>query len=834
MSDAIPQAALEAVRTAEAWRPKEVAVPKFADNQTVYIKRDGKLSAVSGADANTLFSGSAAATTELATQDEFAKQQVAKSFDGTGRGLAAAAIGAGSIGGILPTVVRNLDPATANAWNQYREERPGAYTAGEVGGLLATALIPGGQAEAGAGLAARLGLGGARALAAPVRGVSALGTATEGLAARVLGEGALARVASTAAGQAVEGGLYGLGNAVTDAALKGDELTTEKVLAGIGHGAIIGAGAGAALKTVGEVGGGLLSRAGKASREVDTAVNSGLTKETAESLALATPKADTTLGAITNSIERDATFRAIGIRGENAILMQKNQELANRVLTTAHEELPAFAGKKRFDGLMSKTDMAEAAPKLSEAKGERVGANYDWLDKKVAESPLKVGNEIIHKDGIDVQKVFNKLSELETAALPSVGGVERAGMIAAVRQDLERVVALRGEPTFKMMHELRGQVDDTIKKHNFPTTVRDEIRKDIRWAIEDEMLSQAETLAKTHGDADFVARFKADKEGYRAAKIIEESVTEQLKRQQSNRFGGLSEQLGLLGGLATAGLSGGLVGFAIQRLAKDRGAQFVADIARRAGGDRRLSAVTHLVDDRAVKAVDAFAGEKTAKAALRAEPVVSRKDLTAQYTRMADAVRRTVKNPAGIANAVADIRQANPAIADSLAAKAQTATAFLDSKLPQERSRSPLQPKVAPNKPSPADMSKFVRYAKAVDDPLSVFEDASKGKVSREGVEALKAVYPALYSELQGRYGAAIANRSKELSYAQKVQMAVLFDLPADASFIKVNIQAVQKALTPAPAPQQPGPQTGTYKSSVASSRSRELGAFSERMKGEE
>ena len=836
MSEPLPQAALDAVRTQELLNPDKQAAPKFADNQTVYVKRGGKLSAISGADANTLFSGSGAVGTELASQDEFADQQVKKSFEGTGRGLAAAAIGASAIGGIIPSIVRNFDPATANAWNQHREERPGAYMAGEVGGLLATALIPGGQAEAGAGLAARLGLGGARALAAPVRGASALGGFAEGLAARGLAGAGMAetglatRVLAATAGQAVEGGLYGLGNAVTDAALKGDDLTSEKLLAGIGHGALIGGVAGGGLKAAG----GLFSRAGAASSEVEQAVSRGLSEETSQALARATPKADSTLGSVISQVESSATKRALGVVRQDLELLAKNKELETRLLTVAHEELPAFSNKSIL-GYMSKSEIAEAAPKLVESYGQRIGAHVKELDALVEKSAVKVGDDVV-KTGVDMNKVYDRIaSEVEAPALAQLGGERAASIAANLREDLSRVMSLEpGGATFKRLHSLRGEVDDMIRKHHGKGTIADELGKDVRRIMEDELIKQADVLTKTMGDADFVARYTADKLGYRAAKIIEKGAEKNLVQQQGTRFGGLSEQLGLLGGLASAGLSGGLVGFAVQRLVKDRGAQAIASIAHAAGSNKRLSAVTGLVEERAGHAVERFATEAPAKSALRSVAVKTREALSTEYNRTSDAVRRVAKDPAAIANAVADIRDTNPAVAESLTRKATTATAFLESKLPQERSRSPLQPQVKPSKPSPAEMSKFVRYAKAVDDPLSVFEDASKGAVSREGVEALKAVYPALYRELQGRYGAAVANRKQELSYPQKVQMAVLFGIPADASFMAVNIKTVQKALTPAPAPPPQGPPPSQYKSAVASVRSRELGSFSDSTRGEE
>jgi hypothetical protein len=81
----------------------------------------------------------------------------------------------------------------------------------------------------------------------------------------------------------------------------------------------------------------------------------------------------------------------------------------------------------------------------------------------------------------------------------------------------------------------------------------------------------------------------------------------------------------------------------------------------------------------------------------------------------------------------------------SLMVSRDLAKNFLESKLPPKRvdDLGLDQPPTAPQ------LAKWSRYYSAVNDPLGVFKDMEKGYVSPEGLEALKTVYPALYSAMQ-------------------------------------------------------------------------------------
>lgn len=147
-------------------------------------------------------------------REQFEDRPVAAGVAGAARGatLGLSDVFLTEIGAVRPETLRGLE-----------DYNPEASVGGEVLGVGATVLASGGSA-APAAVAERAG--------------TRLGVA----AAERLGGGAITRGAAKGA---FEGGLAGLGRAVTDAAQERDPLTAEKALASTATGALFGLGAGA-------------------------------------------------------------------------------------------------------------------------------------------------------------------------------------------------------------------------------------------------------------------------------------------------------------------------------------------------------------------------------------------------------------------------------------------------------------------------------------------------------------------------------------------------------------------------------------------------------------
>lgn len=153
---------------------------------------------------------------------------------------------------------------TRRALQGLREANPVTSTVSEVAGAIAPVALSGGAgaaAEAGAlARAGQAGAGAVRTLGAGHRAIAGLGGLVERGAAR--GLAALGADGATAAGRvgaaaaklgargAAEGSLYGGAMAANDAVLNGDEITAEKIVAGMSHGALFGGAIGAGLGAV--------------------------------------------------------------------------------------------------------------------------------------------------------------------------------------------------------------------------------------------------------------------------------------------------------------------------------------------------------------------------------------------------------------------------------------------------------------------------------------------------------------------------------------------------------------------------------------------------------
>lgn len=244
----------------------------FAKGQTVTVEgADGQLVPMSGAQAAAYLKSSESYGRGAASAGDYVAQQERKESDSAGRIIGAGAAGAArslSLGMSDAAIAGLGGEAARKELQKAQKYSPVASTVGEVGGMLAPALFTGGAS----GSVSALGKAGRAATALP-RAVTA-GAETGGrLAERgVIGLGAaeggnVAGAARVLATNAIEGGAQGIGQAISDASIKGEPIEVEKILAHGGKAALLGAGLGGALHgTVGLAKSGL-SKAGGAIKE---------------------------------------------------------------------------------------------------------------------------------------------------------------------------------------------------------------------------------------------------------------------------------------------------------------------------------------------------------------------------------------------------------------------------------------------------------------------------------------------------------------------------------------------------------------------------------------
>lgn len=144
----------------------------------------------------------------------------------------------------------------------------------------------------------------------------------------------------------------------------------------------------------------------------------------------------------------------------------------------------------------------------------------------------------------------------------------------------------------------------------------------------------------------------------------------------------------------------------------------------------------------------------------------------------AAAVRRTYRLQHGIGTVA-------PMLAAAYAAKTNAAVQFLAEKMPRHEAPASIFERVDETKPPEVDdeqIDTFMRYARAITNPLAVVEDLEAGDLSQESVEALRTVYPGLYQQLQVEILDQVASADEPPPYSVRLSLGILFDLPTDPS----------------------------------------------------
>jgi hypothetical protein len=256
----------KAVRVAHTEAPKAFLEGGYgfqAGTRVPMRAANGQVGLVPAEKAQEAFASGAA----IATPEDLHKAQIHADYDnfagylksGAAEAANQALLGAGDALAVHAARTFGSDHAAdqvKQTLSDLREENPVASGIGGVVGAVAPLVASGGESAI------------AKILSAPTRALGAAGDVAEGLAGRLLpeaGEGLVSRVAHEAIVQGARGGAEGaiinVGNELTEESLGDPELNGEKLLAALGHGALLGGAAGGLLAGTGELGREVLGRA---------------------------------------------------------------------------------------------------------------------------------------------------------------------------------------------------------------------------------------------------------------------------------------------------------------------------------------------------------------------------------------------------------------------------------------------------------------------------------------------------------------------------------------------------------------------------------------------
>ena len=591
-----------------------------------------------------------------------------------------------------------------------------------------------------------------------------------------------------ALGAAYEGGVMGVGQAMSEAALGNHDLTAERLFAHASKGALLGGAIGTGLHVGGAAVGRGLARAGEGAVALAER-GSAFAERAGAGLESATARAGEGLVAGVEHLGAGAAglVRREGERG--AVLLERGGAELARGVEAGGERLAEVASHARV------TEAAEAAARklegltsegvLSRAKGLADEEAFRALGGGNAERAREVG-ALLREEGIvtatssrtsQAAKVEAKLAsvgeELEGLQRQAAKGGEVGEQIASaqakqalLRDALAASEAGAAKVAPRSVGELAGMGALAVAHPGAALALgAGKLAKEYQANVASAALGHVSKLENITAITSAIdAKIASAAEGMRG-------VVDPAKRSAAIR-GAAGE---LAGGIRTGS----------------------TDAARavREGSQATGSAIDALTVGARTRVAEPVARTSSAVAARIADGLVQGADVTAERVR-------------GFVGG--SLRQVAPRVADATTAVATRAVMHLQAIAP--RAPSPVNA-LQPEKRSitPQQAASFAKSVDAVKDPTILVRQVVSGQVSRETVEAVRAVYPSLFAVMQGRLLDEVAKLPRELPYPTRVSLSVLFDVALDASMKPAVIAGLQSQYsapstggTPPPRPLNP------------------------------
>lgn len=634
------------------------------------------------------------------------------------------------------------------------ERSPRAAVAGEVTGSIAPALVPGG----GVATAARAG-----------RGTSALGRALSatpsGLAIRA-GEAIASRgggrLASKAAGYATEGALFTGVPAAAELARSDDPVTLERIASEVALPALAGAGLGAG---VGVATKGLEGIVGQSKRSLDAS-------------------------------KRGAAAAEIPLEGREAI---KASRMVKAAREAGEEISPVVDDALRYyDRRRHAFSLADDAQKKVLVKNRNaMRSKFDdplELSRSPGglKAPVRRDREILRSlEDEGVEKIVSRTNKADREVIDDLANRinrKRTGDLSlnSIEKDLYR--SLYGPAALPKRR--KGKIS-LPRAREFVSRVREGDMESVRRRAFSELQGAREV-----GDA------------------LEQQVVDLTKTPGfAAKAAGRAAGLGIARRAAQAALGGHLGAYAFGPIG-----YLVGAVGGALGNE--IGKIVSRFDDKTKKIVDALVSG-TEAAAKKAPYASSRSILSGIRLAAGDIPERrrapreaplvrdfkdrahevlshvgpdgqvTPQSRDKIADRLDGIRAVDPVLADRMETMAVTKLEFLADKVPRNPFASLA---VGPDMwiPSDADMRRFSRYLRAVDDLLGIEERAAEGRASPEDYEVFRVVYPEEREDFLQRISEKLIDMEEPLPYDKRIALSLLTGTPMDPSMEPNVLQVLQ------------------------------------------
>lgn len=141
----------------------------------------------------------------------------------------------------------------------------------------------------------------------------------------------------------------------------------------------------------------------------------------------------------------------------------------------------------------------------------------------------------------------------------------------------------------------------------------------------------------------------------------------------------------------------------------------------------------------------------------------------------------------------------DPALQSALQTKGMQAANFLISKMPKRPDINNVFGANPTYKPSDQELSKWNRYVRAVDNPMTILDDINAGILTPESVEAVRTIYPEIYAKITSNLTDKMSQVKKPLSFQSKLQISTLMGIPVSSAMNQKSVLQMQQNINAQP-----------------------------------
>lgn len=633
--------------------------------------------------------------------------------------------------------------------NKYEEYNPTASTVGEVAGTIGGAFLgPGSLVAKGAQLASR---------------------------------GAGKALARTAVAGALEGAAYGGAQSISDISRGKTENMAENIVSNVGLGALTGG-----VFNVGAAGVGKGLGVGK--KLIKEGFGNGGLKKASD----------------------DAALQFLGATGADVAKLRPDQ--GANMSQMVRDALTDGGKKTKLSSL--NTSLDDVVRKVEEFKttaGKTIG-EFDDKISNLIETEAKKNTDpfwTYEKQGLPPLDDVVGFLQTKSSELKSQIGFEKEGVkLDSLIESIQKRV---GEGyNFKDLVDLRRNVDKLLPSRAFQNTASTpelnayyDVLRDYRSVLQKKALEAADKVQSNFGPKFKEAMGGLDLEAYKLAN--KEFSTASTILKLSNK--GLAKDAArsplsaidyMLGGfsvmnpaaLAALGLKKGYEKFqrpALIMLGNKAEETAVSQFAK------IFSAQEKSLNDKAFSFATGLKSAGIGGSTVLDTKLIEDKEPARKIEEVEEVARNPQKFIDDVAKNTAGLAEIDPEVQQSVMNTASQAAQFLNSKAPKSPFAFDMFPSKMKWKPSDQELSQFNRYLKAIDDPLSIMDDMNAGLLTPEAVDAVKTVYPEIYSQMVTKMISAVTESESDLPFTKKLQLSMLIGAPVTSSQDAAFVQKLQQ-----------------------------------------